>query len=180
MKKPCLALSVCLLLGMLCGCGAASGAPAAGPESETISEASGNIPANTPEKDEASQTQTPLSSAGSGAEPVDLTALSSTMVYAEVYNMLVTPEDYVGRTVKMQGQFAVYEDTENDAVYYACVIADATACCQQGLEFVLSQDLKYPDDYPELGSEIVVTGTFELYEENGYQYCHLVNSEMTE
>ena len=37
-----------------------------------------------------------------------------------------------------------------------------------------------PNDYPELGSEITVTGTFELYEEDGYQYCRLVDAEMIE
>lgn len=101
------------------------------------------------------------------------------MVYAEVYNMMVTPENYVGRTVKMQGQFTVYEDTENNKVYYACVIADATACCQQGLEFVLSGNVTYPDDYPEPDTEITVTGVFQTYEESGYKYCHLVDAEFS-
>ena len=30
---------------------------------------------------------------------VDLTNLSSTMVYSEVYNMMSTPENYIGKTV---------------------------------------------------------------------------------
>ena len=34
---------------------------------------------------------------------VDLTKLSSTMVYSEVYNMMYTPDDYIGKTVKMKG-----------------------------------------------------------------------------
>ena len=29
--------------------------------------------------------------------------LSSTMVYSEVYNMMVDPESYIGKTVKMDG-----------------------------------------------------------------------------
>ena len=43
---------------------------------------------------------------------VDLTKLSSTMVYSEVYNMLYTPDDYIGQTVKMNGAFAYYEVPE--------------------------------------------------------------------
>lgn len=39
---------------------------------------------------------------------VDLTKLSSTLVYAEVFNMLYSPEDYVGKTVKMNGAFSLY------------------------------------------------------------------------
>lgn len=92
--------------------------------------------------------------------------------------MMVSPQDYVGRTVTMRGQFAVYAQTESGPFYFACVIADATACCQQGLEFVLAGDAVYPDDYPEIGSEITVTGEFQTYEEDGYQYCHLIEARM--
>ena len=115
---------------------------------------------------------------------VDLTKLSSTMVYSEVYNMMYSPDDYVGKTIKMEGQFAIYQATDENSnlisgqIYFACVIADATACCSQGLEFVLAGEHSYPDDYPELGNEITVTGTFELYEEDGFQYCRLVDAEM--
>ena len=121
-------------------------------------------------------------SQSTGNIDVDLTALSSTMVYSEVYSMMSFPDDYVGKTVKMKGQFAVYQATDEngafipDQIYFACVIADATACCSQGLEFVLAGEHTYPDDYPELGSEITVTGTFELYEEDGFQYCRLGNA----
>ena len=109
---------------------------------------------------------------------VDLTRLSSTMVYSEVYNMMYTPNDYIGKTVKMKGQFAYYEDPETKAQYFACIIADATACCSQGLEFILTGEHTYPNDYPELGSEITVTGTFEVYTENGFQYCRLKDAAM--
>ena len=115
---------------------------------------------------------------------VDLTKLSSTMVYSEVYNMMYSPEGYIGKTVKMKGQLAIYQAVDKDGtpipdqMYFACVIADATACCLQGVEFVLAGEHTYPDDYPEPGSEITVTGTFEVYEEAGYQYCRLVDAEM--
>lgn len=65
-----------------------------------------------------------------------------------------------------------------DAIYYACVIADATACCSQGLEFVLEGDYTYPDDYPELGTDITVVGTFDTYDENGQTYCHLIDAKL--
>ena len=113
---------------------------------------------------------------------VDLTKLSSTMVYSEVYNMMCVPDDYIGKTIKMKGQFAIYQATDEngafipDKIYFACIIADATACCSQGLEFALAGEYTYPDDYPELGSEITVTGTFELFEEDGCLYCRLGNA----
>lgn len=117
--------------------------------------------------------------AESSAIDVDLTLLSSTMVYSEVYNMMCTPDDYIGKTVKMQGQFSVYHDENTGNDYFACVIADATACCQQGMEFVLEGDYSYPEDYPELGTEITVVGEFETYYEGEDMYCHLNRAQMS-
>lgn len=119
-----------------------------------------------------------VAQAGSSID-VDLTQLSSTMVYSEVYNMMTTPENYEGKVVKMNGDFALYSDEAQQNYYYACVIADATACCQQGLEFVLAGNKKYPDDYPELNSNITVTGVFKTYYEGENRYCHLVDAALT-
>ena len=109
---------------------------------------------------------------------VDLTQLSATMVYSEVYNMLTEPDGYKGKTVKMNGAFSVYEDETTGNVYLACIIADATACCSQGIEFQLAGKHKYPDDYPELGSEITVTGTFGTYNEGENIYCQLSDATL--
>lgn len=109
---------------------------------------------------------------------VDLTRLSSTMVYSEVYNMMNAPGDYIGKTIKMTGQFVYYEDPDTKARYFTCIIGDAMACCSQGLEFVMEGDLAYPDDYPELGAEITVIGEFQSYEENGMTWYHLVNARL--
>lgn len=107
---------------------------------------------------------------------VDLTSLSSTMVYSEVYNMISDPYNYLGKTIKMDGLFTVYHDESMGNNYYACIIQDATACCAQGIEFVLTDDYSYPDDYPAEGSEITVVGEFSTYMEDEYQYCTLNNA----
>lgn len=115
---------------------------------------------------------------------VDLTTLSSTMVYAEVFNMMMNPGDYIGKTVKMRGAFGIgysYKEDgtmDENTLVYACVIADATACCSQGIEFILSVEHTYPDDYPELGSEITVVGTFATYEEYSMLFCTLTDAVM--
>ena len=108
---------------------------------------------------------------------VDLTALSSTMVYSEVYNMLTVPDDYIGKTVKMSGMFVAYTNQDESQYYPAVIIADATACCSQGLEFVLEGNPSYPEGYPKLETEITVIGTFETYDEDGNTYCRLQNAK---
>lgn len=104
---------------------------------------------------------------------VDLTAMSSTMVFAKVYDMLVQPESYVGKTIKMQGQYAAFYDETAETYYHAVIIADATACCSQGLEFVWKGEHTYPDDYPEEYSEIEVTGVFQPIEEGEYTFYYI-------
>ncbi len=104
---------------------------------------------------------------------VDLTVLSATMVYSEVYNMMMAPEDYEGKKIKMKGLLSVYYDAAADKTYFACIIQDATACCAQGIEFVLTDEYTYPDDYPETGEEICVAGTFETYTEGDFIYMNL-------
>ena len=185
----CLLLAVCMAVS-LCACGKDSenSTEADTPSSdEEISTPAEIIP--TPDEQEtqdeqqapegSEQTQT----SADGVD-VDLTVLSSTMVYSEVYNMLYyDQESYYGKTVKADGIFAIYQMvvdgvTQPDPVAYACIIADATACCAQGMEFVLEGDFTYPDDYPELGAEITVIGEFQPYEENGMTWYHLINARM--
>lgn len=109
---------------------------------------------------------------------IDLTALSSTMVYGQVYNMMYYPENFIGQTIRMEGFYSDYFDQAKGKRYFACIIMDATACCSQGIEFELTEEYSYPDDYPEVGDEVVVEGVFDLYEEDGYDYCVLRNSKL--
>ncbi|MBR5767647.1 MAG: hypothetical protein IKX86_03085 [Clostridia bacterium] len=110
------------------------------------------------------------------AVEVDLTKLSSTMVYAEVYNMTSAPGNYMGKTVRMRGAFTYAEG--DGRYYFACIISDATACCAQGIEFVLRDERKFPDEYPKTGEEITVVGVFDTYFEGTYQYCQLIDAVM--
>jgi len=109
---------------------------------------------------------------------VDLTALSSTMVYSQVYNMLSDPAKYMGKTIKMSGAFAVFHNEVTDVYYFACIVKDATACCANGIEFVLKGEHSYPDDYPQIGEIVTVTGVFDTYTEGEYTYCTLRNASM--
>ena len=128
-------------------------------------------------------TQTPESVQGSFNAPeasvdVDLSVMDSDMIYATVYQMMSDPEQYVGKTFRIEGKFYVTYDEMTKNQYYYCVIKDATECCAQGLEFVWGDGSHiYPDEYPTDGTEVVVDGTFELYMENNSRYCRLANAD---
>ena len=108
--------------------------------------------------------------------------MSGTMLYTMIYNMMKQPDDYLGRTIRVKGQFSAYVDEKSGKSYYACYIADAAGCCAQGLEFVWGDGSHvYPDDYPPEETEITVQGTFETYKEPGDDtlYSRLANATMT-
>lgn len=179
----CLLLAACMMLS-LCACGKDSGKDAGNDVSSSNEKSSAqtdSIP--TPNEQEVPGKSEP-SHPSAGKVDVDLTVLSSTMVYSEVYNMLYNdPAHYLGKTVKAKGTFSIYQLVTDgvlqpDPVSYACIISDAAACCAEGMEFVLKDDLAYPDDYPELGAEITVIGEFQSYEENGMTWYHLVNARL--
>ena len=88
----------------------------------------------------------------------DLSVMNSNMVYAEVFNMMVEPEIYDDKVVKMRGNFAVYENspTANGGKAYAVIISDALACCQTGIEFKYDFNGNEPKD----GDIITVTGKY--------------------
>jgi len=134
---------------------------------------SGQAAKNAPD-DNAVQDAAPASSVASAAGgeiDVDLTQMSATMVYAEVFQMTADPQRYVGKTVRVQGQsFSMYYE-QTAQTYHSVIVADATACCQQGLEYLLPDGAYPPDE-----REIAVTGVFETYEELGETYCRLGNA----
>ena len=108
---------------------------------------------------------------------VDLNNLNANVVYSQVFLMMTEPDKFIGKRIRMSGQFNVYAAEEGNpsgvTEYYAIIIADAQACCQQGIEFVWPGHT-YPDGFPEVKSNASVTGIFEVYEENGKKYCRLI------
>ena len=180
----CLLLAACMMAS-LCACGKGREKDAGNDTLSSDREVSAPTESIPVPEDQQSPEESEQLQSYAGKVDVDLTVLSSTMVYSEVYNMLYFyPEDYYGKTVKMTGQFNVYQWVDESGVVadmpvaYACIISDAAACCAEGMEFVLEGDYTYPDDYPELGTEITVIGEFQSYEENGMTWYHLVNARL--
>lgn len=191
--KKCMVLLLCILL--ITGCSNKKGTNGKGVNNtNSIEKVIDNQIANEDGKTETTESEKASSDVESnkdiedtisGAENVrdtdetvdyDLTQMSSDMVYATVYQMMVTPEEYEGKTFRIDGNFyaTYYEATKK--YYFYCIIQDATACCAQGMEFIWDDGSHiYPDEYPEDNAEIVVEGTFEIYREDGDEnlYCRL-------
>ena len=116
-----------------------------------------------------------------GGIDFDLTEMSSDIVYATIFQLMVAPEQYEGKTFKIKGIFyATYRDSVQKNCFY-CIVQDAMVCCAQGMEFVWGDGSHiYPDESPEANAEVVVEGTLETYREDGDDplYCRLANATL--
>ncbi len=105
---------------------------------------------------------------------IDVTKMGSTMTYSQVSNFMTNADDYIGKVVKIKGNFTY--GVGDDRYYFACIIQDATACCSQGIEFILKNGRQFPEEYPAVGDEITLVGVFDTYNEGKYQYIQLIDA----
>lgn len=114
----------------------------------------------------------------SGIVDHDLSNMNANMIFAEIFNLVLMPDEYIGRTFRMKGNFAVYVNETSGNKYFSIIIPDATQCCQQGIDIICLGDMKYPEDFPKIGSEIMVTGQFNsITTDEGLSFNYLVMSE---
>ena len=109
------------------------------------------------------------------AVDIDLTKMSSTMVYSTVFNMVNSPTKFIGKTMRMRGEYTTYHISVDDPtqIIHACIVRDAAGCCSQGLEFILT-DKKYPTG----ADEITVVGTIDVQKIFGKAVCYLKDSRL--
>ncbi len=118
-------------------------------------------------------TEAPLGEADPNVD-VDLTVLSANMVYAEVYNMMMYPDNYLGKTIKVSGPYYPLYYDGTDSYYHYVMIEDALACCKNGMEFIWDEGSHaYPDEYPREDDIIEIIGVYNSYQEEGYTYYYL-------
>lgn len=106
---------------------------------------------------------------------VDLSQMSTTMMYSYVTNMIEKPSEFEGKYVKAKGIHQSFTDDTTNITYHAILIYDSSTCCSQALEFVLEDET----NYPALDETITIEGTFGTYNEGGNTYCYLNQSKLS-
>ena len=102
----------------------------------------------------------------------DLTALSRTMQYSQVSQMLYEPELYLGQVLQICGK---YYKGDHEAIIR---VLDEQACCA-------AEILMFPADAStfegvENFSEITVKGVFSTYHSGGVDFCCLNQTELVD
>ena len=99
----------------------------------------------------------------------DLTKMNANMVYAQVFNLMLEPQNFDGKTFKIKGNFIKVNGPDGQPSY-AVIIKDALACCQQGLEFKYD----FAGKEPVVDQEITVIGKYTLTETpEGFSHNYL-------
>ena len=109
---------------------------------------------------------------------VDMTVMSSTMIYAAVYQIVTDPVGSLEKKLKVQGTFDVFSDDDLGVNYYFIFVADAQACCEQGLELYFPDSYVFPDDYPPSGEDIEIIGTFTSHFDYAVEYYYVAVEEV--
>ena len=187
MKKILLLFTVISIL-MLTGCQAKENArPSIGPQNSIGDILNGDAQESVEpvtEQEEAAivqedngETELPLYE----SIDIDLTELTADLRYAQVFDMCLYPDNYIGKIVNVSGLYEQWKNEETGVDYKTVIITDALACCAQGIEFkeVPGQKLPVPYDWVSedtSASEITVTGRFGCYVEDDILYIELTDA----
>jgi len=109
---------------------------------------------------------------------VDLTILSETIISAELMHIILNSDDYIGKTIKVGGTYANIFHEATGMHYHYVITKQGDACCQEGIEFILTDDRKFPDDYPAMGTPIELIGVFSRGEGDGIRFFYLATDDI--
>lgn len=87
----------------------------------------------------------------------DISVMNANMVYAQVFDMMMQPEVYRDKVIKIAGDYYRLPDNKGNMTN-AVIIRDALACCQQGMEFKWD----FGEAVPAQETHITVTGPFKI------------------
>ncbi|MHC6202736.1 TIGR03943 family putative permease subunit [Breznakiellaceae bacterium SP9] len=111
--------------------------------------------------------------------------ITEKMFIAQTNDVYLNPEDYTGKTIKLEGLFKAAQYAEN-APPYCFVLRYGPGCCgsdgDAGFEVAWNkQGDTVPTaakTYPNIDDWVEAVGVLKTYEENGYPYLYLALSEL--
>lgn len=106
---------------------------------------------------------------------MDLSACNRAMTYAQMMQVCRTPEDYDGKLFRLNGKFNYSQLYEQAKI----IIGDTAGCCEIALVFQPSQALTYPDDYPPLYANILLTARWAVPADDPEAPCYFYDAVIT-
>ncbi|MDR2482014.1 MAG: metal ABC transporter permease [Treponema sp.] len=99
------------------------------------------------------------------------------MFIAQTNEVYLNQEDYLGKTLRLQGLFKVQEGYEKPLYF---VIRYGPGCCgfDGSAGFEVAWDAGHGAGYPDVDAWVEATGEFKTYEEDGYPYPYIALSDL--
>ncbi|MDR2743192.1 MAG: hypothetical protein LBB98_13725 [Treponema sp.] len=162
-------VSTLLLLAVLAGCGAGNGAAV---QRNTAGTRSVTLP-------DSGTADTGGKKTAGTAEPV--VEIKEKMFIAQTNDVYLNPEEYMGKTIKLEGLFKSYP-VEEYGSSYCFVIRYGPGCCgndgSAGFEVAWDGEPASENPYPEENAWVEATGVLKTYEEDNYPYLYLSLSSL--
>ncbi|MCR4707291.1 MAG: hypothetical protein K5746_05015 [Clostridiales bacterium] len=98
---------------------------------------------------------------------VDLSACSRGITYAQMMQVCRSPEDYDGKLFRLKGKFNYSEEHDLARI----IFSDNTGCCETVLVFEAADELAFPEDYPPLWGNIMITARLTANENDPDMPC---------
>lgn len=178
MKRLIILLVMCLALTL-------SGCQSKSPVNQSAKNANGtpavNLPAQiTQAPAQVTQDPDPVEpkhgEASAQVSSGDIIEIKEKMFIAQTNDVYFNAPDYLGKTIKYEGIFDVFEVPETGATYYS-VIRYGPGCC--GIDANAGFEVIWDKDYPNQNDWVEAVGVLEEYEENGFQFLRLQLSSLT-
>ncbi len=106
----------------------------------------------------------------------DLVEIREKLFIAQINDIYLNAEDYLGKTIKYEGIFDSFTWEETGDIYYY-VIRYGPGCC--GTDGNAGFEIAWEGENPALNDWVEVIGVLELYEEDGRQYLRINVSSLT-
>jgi hypothetical protein len=184
MKRIGVILTLCVLL--FSGCGRAKVQAKYGGSAGTKTNNAGTLsvvlPIDVPGKEGA---DTAAGGTGiskeTGPSAGGIVEIKEKMFIAQTNDVYLNPEDYLGKTIKLEGLFKSEQGFDNQQPY-CFVLRYGPGCCgtdgNAGFEVAWDETEPAEKLYPAEDDWVEATGVLKTYEEDGYPYLYLALSSL--
>ena len=108
------------------------------------------------------------------AVPFDI-EIKEKMFIAQTNDIYYNPDDYLGKTIKLEGMFDSY--TSDAGETYCSVIRFGPGCC--GTDANAGFEVAWDKPYPDVNDWVEAVGVLEEYDEDGGSYLRLALTSLT-
>ena len=109
---------------------------------------------------------------------VNLSALSATMLFAEIINIMNSPDDYLGQVIKIHGEYFNYYHEEDNQYIHFVLVFDEMDCCEKRFQFRVNEDFGSPEELFEIGEGIEIIGVFKSCDGEDWDGYYLAVEEL--